>query len=586
MKSITKLATVCAFASICLNTLADDADISITYSPRSGLISTVTPAKIISKDDIEQINPTSLSELLNTVATFSVYSTGGEGSKSNIRAFGLEDEQILILVNGSPLNSATEGETQLEWLDINTVETVEYFGLGQGVIFGSGSAGGVINIITSGSTKNFATLGIGSNNSIKTSVQVSSNDEGNVLTLNVHGKRTSGIDSREGSQTDKDAFQQYSSSISYQLSTGFIESFTATKSVSDAEIDNDYSDQNNVESSVESLNLKYGSLVTGPIEGEYSRSVVKTEAYTDDKSSTNIYKTINNTANLFTQVGTSRIGFEVSNQEYQPGGTAYYSADNSSNLFAILGAYEKAISELAIIGTTVRLENHDEFGFEKAFNISLSKLLDETTTIGLTASQSYRYPSLSDRFSGGTYFNTLKPERVNTISGQYTFEKPNYQFTAEIFGARMNDTLYWSGSTQNIGTNLSHGMNVDIKIARDLWLHHMGYSYVFSHLKFYNDREMPFTPEHTFAYQVERSINNGSLFFKSRYQTEMLGGYSGTAKTTAFGMFDIGMKRTIKGINFVLDCKNCGDRDLDFVSSGTTYFSEGRTFALEAQLEF
>lgn len=586
MKFILQLGAISAAVSMCSFVTADDADISITYSPRISLISTVTPAKVMRREEIERINANSLSELLKTLAVFSVYSTGGEGQKSNIRAFGLEDEQILILVNGSPLNSATEGETQLEWLDINTIESIEYFGLGQGVIFGSGSAGGVINIVTTGSLKNLVKLGVASNNTIKSSIQLSSDSDGNLLSISLHGKRTSGVDVREGSQTDNDAFQHYSSNFSYKPSDGFIESFTATKSVSDVEIDDDWSAQNNVESSVDSFNVKYGSLVQGLVEGEYSLSIVKTEAYTDDKSSVNIYKTVNNTANIFTQLGASRVGVEVSNQKYKPGGTAYYSATNSSNLAALLGAYETSISDKAIIGTTLRIEQHDEFGFEKAFNVSLTRYLGETSKAGITASHSYRYPSLADRFGSGAYTKALSPETVNTISASYSLDDAKHQFSVEIFSARMNDTLYWSGSTQNIGTNLSHGMNIDLKLTRDLWRHHLGYSYVFSHLKFYSDREMPFTPEHSLTYQVDRSLENGSLFLKSSYQTEMLGGYSGSAKTTAYGMFDVGLKQTLMGINFVLDCKNCGDRNLELISSGTKYFSGGRTFALEAQLEF
>lgn len=66
----------------------------------------------------------------------------GQGSKSNIA--------VKVMVNGNAINvlDNSHGVTPLESVNLNNIERIEIIPGGGSVLYGSGTRGGVINIIT------------------------------------------------------------------------------------------------------------------------------------------------------------------------------------------------------------------------------------------------------------------------------------------------------------------------------------------------------------------------------------------------------------------------------------------------------
>jgi vitamin B12 transporter len=100
---ITALLPLSSFASIEL-----DAQ-KITASKISS--ETLSNGIIISREDIELLQASNLSEILNSLPGFQVTQQGGNANNQSFVMNGFRSDKILILLNGQRFGSATLGET-------------------------------------------------------------------------------------------------------------------------------------------------------------------------------------------------------------------------------------------------------------------------------------------------------------------------------------------------------------------------------------------------------------------------------------------------------------------------------------------
>src|SRR2546427_9752003 len=112
--------------------------------------STSTPASVtvISRDEIERSGARTVADAVRTVAELSVRAYGGLGELAEASIRGSSPAQVLVLLDGIPLNSVALGETDLSTISVDGVERIEVFRGPFAAIYGSGALGGGISIIT------------------------------------------------------------------------------------------------------------------------------------------------------------------------------------------------------------------------------------------------------------------------------------------------------------------------------------------------------------------------------------------------------------------------------------------------------
>src|SRR3989442_4518769 len=111
---------------------------------------TSTPASVtvISRDEIERSGARTVADAVRTVAELSVRAYGGLGELAQPSIRGSSPAQVLVLLDGIPLNSVALGQTDLSTISVDGVERIEVLRGPFAVIYGSGALGGVISIIT------------------------------------------------------------------------------------------------------------------------------------------------------------------------------------------------------------------------------------------------------------------------------------------------------------------------------------------------------------------------------------------------------------------------------------------------------
>ncbi|PAF43296.1 TonB-dependent receptor [Helicobacter sp. 11S03491-1] len=115
---------------------------------------------VIDKDQITNKGYQSLDEALKYVPLLS-FSNNGFGGNIDLRGQGGEANMaVKVLVNRVPINllDTSHGTTPINMINIEDIESIEVLPGGGAVVYGNGTRGGVINIVTKQNPKNFANL--------------------------------------------------------------------------------------------------------------------------------------------------------------------------------------------------------------------------------------------------------------------------------------------------------------------------------------------------------------------------------------------------------------------------------------------
>jgi outer membrane cobalamin receptor len=109
-----------------------------------------TPASIsvITADEIALLGALSVADALRVLPELRIKSSGGPGGLTTVSIRGSSSAQVLILLDGVPLNRPDQASVDLSTLPIQNVERIEVLRGPFSAIYGSAALGGVINIVT------------------------------------------------------------------------------------------------------------------------------------------------------------------------------------------------------------------------------------------------------------------------------------------------------------------------------------------------------------------------------------------------------------------------------------------------------
>jgi vitamin B12 transporter len=107
-----------------------------------------TSASVITAQDIQEQQAETVLQVLRNVPGVDVVQTGSRGTNATIFIRGSESDDVLVLMDGVEVNSATVGAFNFAHLTTENIERIEIIRGAGGTLYGSQAIGGVINIIT------------------------------------------------------------------------------------------------------------------------------------------------------------------------------------------------------------------------------------------------------------------------------------------------------------------------------------------------------------------------------------------------------------------------------------------------------
>lgn len=182
----------------------------------------------------------SASEVISSLSGIQGYKQGGMGSFQTVSIRGIAARNVLVCIDGIPLNDAGGGAADLGAIDLNNIERIEVYKDRVPAKFGGAGLGGAINFVTkdalhSGKNpKGRVIASFGSHNTFEGSVQVSASVKDSVqfsATASMrHSDNDYEFDNRNGTlYNDEDDFKdrrrnaeftEYSGSFQYRMLHG------------------------------------------------------------------------------------------------------------------------------------------------------------------------------------------------------------------------------------------------------------------------------------------------------------------------------------------------------------------------------
>ncbi|GAB6100481.1 siderophore amonabactin TonB-dependent receptor [Halanaerocella petrolearia] len=133
------------------------------YSEKSS--ETAASVEVIDEEDIKQKNAHNVADLLRDIIGVQINDHGGLVGQKSISIRGSKSSQVLILIDGQPMNSSQNGGVDLGQFNTEQIERIEVMRGPSSAIYGANALGGVVNIITDSGSKETETsvkLGYGS----------------------------------------------------------------------------------------------------------------------------------------------------------------------------------------------------------------------------------------------------------------------------------------------------------------------------------------------------------------------------------------------------------------------------------------
>ncbi len=103
---------------------------------------------VVTSNDIEKSGAQNLADALTDFTSVNISNYGGPGTDKNIRMRGSTAAQVLVMVDGRPVNNPRDGQVDLSTIPLENIDRVEVMHGPGSSLYGSSAMGGVVNIIT------------------------------------------------------------------------------------------------------------------------------------------------------------------------------------------------------------------------------------------------------------------------------------------------------------------------------------------------------------------------------------------------------------------------------------------------------
>ncbi|HZD53092.1 MAG TPA: TonB-dependent receptor [Woeseiaceae bacterium] len=179
---------------------------------------------VITREDIERQQARSVQDVLRGIPGLQISSSGGLGKATSVFLRGSNEDQVLVLVDGVKVGSATLGTTAFENLPLEQIERIEVVRGPRSSLYGSEAIGGVIQIITRRGTGPLSTslaVGTGSFATRSASAGVSGGDERFWFDLSGSHLQSGGYNVRNGVPPEPDADGYDNTAFSFRAGRKF-----------------------------------------------------------------------------------------------------------------------------------------------------------------------------------------------------------------------------------------------------------------------------------------------------------------------------------------------------------------------------
>lgn len=444
---------------------------------------------VFTRDDIERLQASSVTDLLARVPGVQVSQSGGRGSLPGIYIRGTRSAQSLVLVDGQRIANATSGDSALQFLDIEQVERVEVLRGPRSALYGADAMGGVIQIFTrrgdSQALQARLRTALGNRGVARHNLGMSAGDDQTRINLGAGLDETGGID-RTGpsfdSDGDRDAYRNESLSLSasHQFAPELEIGVSALDDRGTSEFDNPFGrfdpgtltsvgqqpySRFEVNSVSTWINAHLSAGWTSRLEAGHSENrETSRDKLSTERSAFNTYRDTLTWQNDLAL--NDRHSVILGGDWYEDRVAASTDFDRDSRWNRAWFAQHRYRAEAFSTELGVRQDHNQQFGGHDTWSASLTLPVDPRNDLVLSWSQGFRAPTFNDLYYPGFSNPDLKPERSTSYELQWRSHlTDSTQVEASLYRTDLRDAIALDAEfrPRNIGKARIDGFEASLR---------------------------------------------------------------------------------------------------------------------------
>ena len=459
---------------------------------------------VFTRQDIERLQPTDLTDLLNRVPGVQIAPSGGRGSLPGIYIRGTKAAQSLVLVDGQRIANATSADSALQYLSVDQIERVEVLRGSRSVVYGADAIGGVIQIFTRrGAEQGLQARvhsGFGTRDSWQRSLGLSGGDERTHFNLSTSLDETAGIN-RTGpsfaSDADHDAYRNaaYSLNLSHWLSDDVEVGVNALDNRGKTEFDNPFGlfdpatfntvgQQQYSDFELSSLGTYIDARVNERwktrLEIGHSENREKTfDKLSDDRYVFNTYRDSINWQNDLTLDARNSLMLGADAYEDRVNSSTAFDEDSRWNRAAFVQHRYKGDGFSTELG--LRHDQNQQFGSQNTWSGTLTLALNDTNDLLVSYSEGFRAPTFNDLYYPDFSNPNLKPEHSKSYELQWRSRlSDTSKLEASLYRTDLQDAIALDSDfrPQNIASARINGFEAALEQQLFGWTGKLGASII------------------------------------------------------------------------------------------------------------
>jgi vitamin B12 transporter len=521
-KKIISTSVALSLTTVSLSALSDEVVVVTANRMEQNINDTLADVEVIDRADIERIQPQSFIDLLVNIAGIDTIQRGGQGQDASIFMRGANSNQLLILVDGIRVGSATLGVKSISNISVAQIERVEIVKGPRAALWGSDAIGGVIQIFTRryGNGEHRVAVALGANNTKDLEASVGFGNQELSNTLTVSKKKTDGQDAKIDDSPDKDGYQIESFALRGNYQFNQTSSLDWLGQLDQGEIDFDTSWGGNV---TEFKNQIWNIRCTHE-ENDWNNQLAVRSSRDSRDTTGDVFETRREQYSYLTRYNvTSSISFgggiELISDNVEKSSTGYSETERDTKSYHTNVNY---VGKALLADFAVRYDDVENVATKTTYNFGFGYRLNAQNLVSFNLGQGYKAPTFNDLYYPWGGNPELEFETSDNIEVVYKGTYDIGNLVASIFDSEVDNLIQWIPDTdgiwapQNVGKANISGIDLHFKLKSEYLNHKFNASHVNSEDAATGEQLIRRAKLHL-GYEVSKSLDSFDWFVQLQY---------------------------------------------------------------------
>ena len=493
-------AILCAASPLTHAQVIDSIDAIVVTATRmpQPLNKTIADTTVLNEQEIRHSGAPDVPTLLRSLAGVEVVQSGSLGAQSSTFMRGSNSNQVLVLLDGVRINSATTGATALEHIMLDNIERIEVVRGNVSSLYGSEAIGGVIQLFTKhgkGAPTFNASAGLGNYGTQRLAAGFSGAAESTSFSLNAGRVRTDGVSAMNptlasNANPNNNGYDNntFSAQIKHAFNTDHALSATWFSARGEISFDNNFgaTNINNTQTTIDKISLASDDQIN-----EKWHSTLRLAQGSDDSQTyTNgtpayRYKTQSNQyvwQNNLKLSDDQQLSLSAENLTQLVSSNTLY-AHTTRNVNSLSGGYTGEFGQQQI-QFNLRQDSYSDFGTVNTGLLGYGFAFSESWRVTGSVSNAFKAPTFNDMYDPYLGNPALKPERSQNDEVGLHYTANGHRVDAIYFDNRITDFITLNSAYVATNTVLAQITGQEFSYAGDF-----GNSHIKANATFQNPRD-------------------------------------------------------------------------------------------------